>query len=147
MVVAKKYHEVLDTIMQEAQCTNVEVIQKVLVDAATSPGVQKEVTDKPKPWQSPEIRELIDQRRRCDNSVERRKISKRISKLTRIIYRKYQNEKVINMLEDFADLGRIPVIKNCPVVQTNSDTKIDPNMFAKALGENNQSPDEKLKVD
>ena len=33
------------------------------------------------------------------------------------------------------------------MVQKNSDTKIDPNIFAKALGEIYESPEEKLKVD
>ena len=90
---AEKYHEALDTKMCTIDCSNVENIEKVLYDAATSPGARLEVEEKLRPWQSPEIRELLNQRRGCSNSVERRIISKRISKLTRSISRKYQNEK------------------------------------------------------
>ena len=95
---ADNYHEALDTKMRNIGCSTAENIEKVLYDAATSPSARLEVADKLKPWQSPEIRELLHQRRGCGNSIERRKISKRISKLVRSISRKYQNEKTTTIL-------------------------------------------------
>ena len=70
---ADNYHVALDTKMRNIDCSIAENIEKVLYDTATSPGARFEVRGKLKPWQFPEIRELLHQRRGCGNTIKRRK--------------------------------------------------------------------------
>ena len=66
--------------MESGVISGVEDMEKVLYEAGTTSGVQVQVQEKCKPWQSDAIQALIQERKKWNPSGERRRISKLIQK-------------------------------------------------------------------
>ena len=145
---ASRYLAALRGKLELHQDTRMESMEKVLYEAAISPGVRTEVVDERKPWQSEEIQELIRKRRLYNNNpAERSTISKNIQKTARALLRKHKNKKTSELLQEFAGLERLPKIQEYSILKKGGDENIDCEIFAKTLQEIYESPNEKLKVD
>ena len=105
--------------LERADNESIAKLEKVLYEAGITEGVQVKVQEKSKPWQSDEIKGLIQERKTANTAVERRRISKLIQKSTRKALRKYGDEKTTEILKDFADLDRISSVHRHPIEKNN----------------------------
>ena len=109
--VASKYEEVLRGKLVHEGNMEVESIDKLMYEAATSPGVSVQVAVHSKPWQSEELQDLIRKRHLCTTSGERTSISKLIQKVSRKVLRKHQTEAASKLLETFSGLSDLPKVQ------------------------------------
>ena len=86
-----------------------------------------------KPWQSTTVRDLVDQRRNCHDSVERSKLSKQILREAPRLNRRYASERAREVLRECQDLGRLNQLHRLPVKSETQDTLCDPEKFALIL--------------
>ena len=86
---AEHFEAALLVKLDSGNILGVEDVEQVLYEASTTSGVQVQVQEKCKPWQSDEIQVLIQERKNCNSSGERR----RISKLIQNTYKKGSAEK------------------------------------------------------
>ena len=107
----------------------VEVLEGALYQAAISPDVSRISHDRPKPYESTEIQSLLQKKRESTTSIQRRAISKQIQKVSRKLVRKYNDEKVEEILKEFADLGRLDNIQHHSQPKKETSTKIDAEKF------------------
>ena len=119
-----------------------EHMGKIMYEVANCPGVSVVLPNEAKPWQSEAYQNLIQERRSCDNAMERTRISKQIQKLSRFLLRQHKNKKVSKVLHDFIGLDRLPKIQEYPVERKQNDAEINCDVFAKALQQIYESPDE-----
>ena len=85
-----------------------------------------------KPWDTETLQALRLKRRGCQDYVERGKISKEITKLTRYALRKYKSQMAQKRLEEFSDIQKLEHIHMYPVKKKKVNT-IDPSKCADLL--------------
>lgn len=96
--------------MQSAIGSGMEHLEKVLCQAGIAPGVQLIAQESCKPWQSEEIKALIQERQNCNLFVERRRISKLIQQSTRKALRKYRMKKQLIFLKSSQDSSQLQIV-------------------------------------
>ena len=124
-----------------------EGIEQALHNAATTPNVSKASYDRTKPWDSIEIQSLLKQRRECTTAVGRRNVSKTIQKVSRRLIRKHNDEKVEDILKEFADLGRLDNISQYSKPKKEPSDKVGAEDFVKLLQKVYESDDAEIQVD
>ena len=72
---AEKFEAILMEKLEEENCKSTEVLENTLFEVGSGPGVQVKVSEKCKPWQSDEIKAIIQQKRVSNVPDERRRIS------------------------------------------------------------------------
>ena len=87
--------------------------------------------DRNKPWDSPEIQDLLRQRRETAIPQERKNLSKTIQKTLRKLVRIYTPAKVENILKEFADLGRLDSISQNSKPKKEIPNRIEAKEFVK----------------
>ena len=133
--------------LQRADNESIAKLEKVLYEAGITEGVQVKVQEKSKPWQSDEIKGLIQERKTANTAVERRRISKVIQKSTRKALRKYGDEKTTEILKDFADLDRLSSVHRHPIEKIIKDDYIDCEVFVDLLQKVYENPSQNLGMD
>jgi len=107
-------------------------LQATLVDNAEASQKKTGPTFE-KPWKSKTVRELVDQRRECRNTAERKRLSKLIFRESRRLSRIYQSQKAAAILADFNQLRRLKKIHHFPIVAEDVDNACEPESFAALL--------------
>ena len=88
-----------------------EILESILHEAAISPNVSEPSRYRSKPWDEPEVQDLLRKRREAATPIQRKTISKTIQKVLRKLVRKHNDAKVEVILKEFADLGRLEKIR------------------------------------
>lgn len=141
------YQQVLDDKLNENNPQDLQAIERMLYESATTDGVYILYQDQEKPWQSDELKQLIQQRKTCGTKYERMQLSKLIQKKSRKALRKYHDDQTTIVLQEFAELGKIDALHHAPVTRSETTQQIDCDTFADTLQAIYESPSPSIPID
>ena len=129
-----EYHVELDKKLASVRISSLTDLCEAMLDAAQMSTPQSSPQDFCKPWQSAEVKRLVNERRSCSNQITRRQLSKDIFKVVRQLTRQYQTDQTKKILASLKNLGRLDHSHRCPRCKS-SQNECQPEDFAELLSQ------------
>ena len=141
-----EYHAILANQLQHQRIESLADLEPIIYNAAIETQLDQE-NPCTKPWMTDRIQSLIQQRRNSTSVLDRKKLSKLIQKTTRCELRKYHDQQIDLVLQEFADLNRIDGIHRTPVIRDEPPPIINPESFLDLLRHIYECPDTNIQLD